>query len=148
MEVLGLVIEHRLSQFCTSLAELSPPLRRRAFRTHLILNHGVDTEQVLSDNSRDPDLEQRAGVVLTQVNVDHLQQPLDFVVAHLAVLVLIRSPQVASDPSADIKSRGKTSTIFFSSFHHLHSVLYPLRHTVNVSAMKKDCKFWILILYT
>lgn len=41
--------------------------------------------------------------MLTQVNVDHLEQPFDLVVAHLAVLVLIRSLQVASDPSLVVK---------------------------------------------
>lgn len=47
----------------------------------------------------DPDLEQAAGVLLAQVNVDHLEQPLDLVVAHLAVLVLVGPLQVAPDPS-------------------------------------------------
>lgn len=52
----------------------------------------------------DPDLEQAASVVFTQVNVDHLEQPLDLVVAHLAVLVLIGSLQVATDPG--VKGQG------------------------------------------
>lgn len=47
----------------------------------------------------DPDLEQAAGILLAQVNVDHLEQPLDLVVAHLAVLVLVGPLQVAPDPS-------------------------------------------------
>lgn len=46
----------------------------------------------------EPDLEQAAGVLLAQVNVDHLEQPLDLVVAHLAVLVLVGPLQVAPDP--------------------------------------------------
>lgn len=52
----------------------------------------------------DPDLEQAASVMFAQVNVDHLEQPLDLVIAHLAVLVLIGSPQVAPDPG--VKGQG------------------------------------------
>lgn len=37
----------------------------------------------------DPDLEQTPCIMFAQVNVDHQEQPLDLVVAHLAVLVLI-----------------------------------------------------------
>lgn len=46
----------------------------------------------------EPDLEQGAGVLLAQVDVDHLEEPLHLLVAHLPVLVLVGSPQVASDP--------------------------------------------------
>lgn len=49
----------------------------------------------------DPDLEQAAGIMFAQVNVDHLEQPLDLVVAHLAVLVLIGALQVAPDPGVE-----------------------------------------------
>lgn len=49
----------------------------------------------------DPDLEQAAGIMFAEVNVDHLEQPLDLVVAHLAVLVLIGALQVAPDPGVE-----------------------------------------------
>lgn len=52
----------------------------------------------------DPDLKQAASIVFAQVNVDHLQQPLDLVVAHLTVLVLIGPLQVAPDPG--VKGQG------------------------------------------
>lgn len=43
-------------------------------------------------------LEEAAGVLVTQVNIDHLQQCLDFFIAHLIVVVLVGPTQVRMDP--------------------------------------------------
>lgn len=43
------------------------------------------------------------GVLVTQVNVDHLQQGSDFVIAHLVVTVLVGSTQVSMDPGGTRK---------------------------------------------
>lgn len=43
-------------------------------------------------------LKQAVGILVTQVNVDHLQQGSDFVIAHLIVVVLVGSTQVSMDP--------------------------------------------------
>lgn len=44
-------------------------------------------------------LKERAGVLLVQIDVDQLQQVFHLVVAHLPILVLIRTSQIASNPS-------------------------------------------------
>jgi len=43
-------------------------------------------------------LEEAAGILVIQVNVDHLQQRLDLVVAHLVVVVLVGPAHVGMDP--------------------------------------------------
>lgn len=43
-------------------------------------------------------LKEAVGVLLTEVNVDHLQQHSDFVVAHLVVVVLVGPTQVSVNP--------------------------------------------------
>lgn len=44
------------------------------------------------------------GVLVTQVNVDHLQQGPDFIIAHLIVTVLVGSTQVSMDPGETQKT--------------------------------------------
>lgn len=43
-------------------------------------------------------LKEAVGILVTQVNVDHLQQCPNFIIAHLIILVLVSSPQVSMDP--------------------------------------------------
>lgn len=49
-------------------------------------------------------LKEAVGILVTQVNVDHLQQGSDFVIAHLIVTVLISSTQVSMDPGETQKT--------------------------------------------
>lgn len=67
--------------------------------------------------------------MFAQVNVYHQQQPLDLVVAHLAILVLIGPFQVATDPG--VKRQGikmtrlkdvKTQNAFVLSLTQLAAV--------------------------
>lgn len=43
-------------------------------------------------------LKEAVGILVTEVNVDHLQQHSDFVVAHLVVVVLVGPAQVSVNP--------------------------------------------------
>lgn len=43
-------------------------------------------------------LEEGVCVLITQINVDHLQQGLHLLVAHLVVVVLVGPAQVSMDP--------------------------------------------------
>lgn len=43
-------------------------------------------------------LKEVVGVLVTEVNVDHLQQHSDFVIAHLVVVVLVSTAQVSVNP--------------------------------------------------
>lgn len=43
-------------------------------------------------------LKEAVGVLVTEVNVDHLQQHSDFIIAHLVIVVLVSPAQVSVDP--------------------------------------------------
>lgn len=43
-------------------------------------------------------LEQGAGILITQVNVDHLEQRLHLIIAHLIIVVLVGPTQVSMNP--------------------------------------------------
>lgn len=43
-------------------------------------------------------LEEAASILVTQVYVDHLQQCLDFFIAHLIIVVLVSPTQVSMNP--------------------------------------------------
>lgn len=43
-------------------------------------------------------LEEAVGILVTQVNIDHLQQCLDFFIAHLVIVVLVSPTQVSMNP--------------------------------------------------
>lgn len=43
-------------------------------------------------------LKEAVGVLVTEVNVDHLQQHSDFIIAHLVIVVFVRPAQVSVNP--------------------------------------------------
>lgn len=43
-------------------------------------------------------LEEAAGILVTHVNIDHLQECLDFFIAHLIIMVLVSPTQVSLNP--------------------------------------------------
>lgn len=51
-------------------------------------------------------LEEAAGILVTQVYIDHLQQSQDFVIAHLIIVVLVGPTQVSMNPG-DKQSRNQ-----------------------------------------
>lgn len=57
-------------------------------------------------------LKEAAGILVTQVNVDHLQQCPNFIIAHFIILVLVGSPQVSMNPGeqANIVKESETTT--------------------------------------
>lgn len=53
-------------------------------------------------------LKEAVGVLVTEVNVDHLQQHSDFIIAHLVVVVLVSPAQVRVNPGEDTHGQGSS----------------------------------------
>lgn len=82
-------------------------------------------------------LEEAAGILVTQVNVDHLQQSLDFFVAHLVIVVLISPTQVSMNPG-DTQSRKQQNNLVIghldqNSLKSLQKVILPCVPSYNIN---------------